>query len=137
VVYNKILSLTNIQQSKKKKLKLPSVASDLESFKMDGKKKIRFSSYYERKPFNRKRAIEIHGLTCMCCGFNFGLKYGNTGEGYIQVHHVKPVSELEEAMLIDPKEDLAVLCANCHAMIHKDKDDTMSIQELKNRIKVK
>jgi 5-methylcytosine-specific restriction protein A len=129
-VYNAILSLTHFHESKVSAVKLPSITGEMESFKKDGKNKLRYSAYYERKPFNRERAIEIHGLTCVCCRFNFEARYGAAGRGYIQVHQVKPVSDLLEATPIDPKEDLAVLCANCHAMIHKDKENTLTIPKL-------
>jgi len=71
---------------------LPSPHHELESFQpVEGGKKARFSTYYERNPFYRSRAIEIHGVTCMACGFNFLDKYGDLGKGFIHVHHNKPV----------------------------------------------
>jgi 5-methylcytosine-specific restriction protein A len=51
------------------------------------------------------------------CGFNFAARYGERGSGFIECHHTKPVSALrpgEKTRL----EDLALLCANCHRMIH-------------------
>ena len=70
----------------------------------------------------------------MVCRFNFANKYGNTGEGFIHVHHLKPISELDEEVVIDPQNDLAVVCANCHAMIHRDKDNTLSLEKLRTMI---
>jgi putative restriction endonuclease len=70
----------------------------------------------------------------MACNFNFSKVYGELGEGYINVHHLRPVSELGEEVQIDPQKDLIVLCANCHAMIHKDKEHTLSLEELKGYI---
>jgi len=43
----------------------------------------------------------------MACQFNFAEKYGDVGTGYIHVHHVKPVSELDEEVVVDPSTDLA------------------------------
>ena len=80
------------------------------------------------------KAIEIHGLSCMVCMFNYAEKYGEVGAGYIHVQHVKPVSGLDEEVSIDPSTDLAVLCANCHAMIHRKKDQTLALDELKKLI---
>jgi len=117
-----------------KKIRLPSYSGELESTKKEGKRKQRYSTYYERNPFNRRKAIEVHGLDCMVCGFNFAHKYGSTGEGFIHVHHLKPVSELDKEVFIDPQIDLAVVCANCHALIHRDKDNTLSLEELKSMI---
>lgn len=55
---------------------------------------------------------------------------------YIKVHHVKPLSTVGEEMVIDPKKDLVPICANCHGMIHRRKDDVLSVQELKRLIKL-
>ena len=52
------------------------------------------------------------------CGFDFEAVYGATGAGYAHVHHLKPLSsraEPERTRL----NDLVVVCANCHSMIHR------------------
>jgi hypothetical protein len=52
------------------------------------------------------------------CGFDFKVRYGKLGEGFAHVHHKKPLSEAPlEGQKVSLKE-LAVVCANCHAMIH-------------------
>ena len=104
---------------------------DLESYEtVEGNVKKRFSSYYERNPFYRNKAIEIHGLTCMVCSFNFEEFYGSVGKGYIHVHHNKPIS-ISGPTRINPHVDLSVLCPNCHSMIHRKKNHTLSIEELR------
>lgn len=90
---------------------------------------------YERDPKNRQKAIEIHGLNCIVCEFNFEQVYGERGKGFIEVHHIKPLSTLEEAVEINPEKDLVPLCANCHRMIHRRKDNVLTIEELKSNIK--
>ena len=50
---------------------------------------------------------------------SFEKTYGELGEGYIHVHHIKPLSEIEGAYEVDPVADLIPVCPNCHAMIHK------------------
>ncbi len=73
---------------------LPSLGNELESFlPIEGGERRRFSTYYERNPFYRAKALEIHGFTCMVCSFNFEEQYGEIGAGFIHVHHNKPVSE--------------------------------------------
>uniref|UniRef100_UPI0004A48CA4 HNH endonuclease n=1 Tax=Vibrio parahaemolyticus TaxID=670 RepID=UPI0004A48CA4 len=52
------------------------------------------------------------------------------GEGYIHIHHKVPVSQLGTSTLVDPEKDLVPLCANCHAMVHRKKDHTLSVEEL-------
>ncbi len=56
-------------------------------------------------------------LTCEACGFDFAATYGERGQGFIEVHHRKPVHTLAEAGATR-LEDLAIVCANCHRMIH-------------------
>jgi 5-methylcytosine-specific restriction protein A len=85
---------------------------------------------YERDPRNRKAAIALHGKICMACGFNFQEVYGDLGDDYIVVHHVIPVSVMGEDYVVDPKNDLVSICANCHAMIHR-KNPPLTLDELK------
>lgn len=57
-------------------------------------------------------------LECEVCGFDFEKVYGNIGRSFCETHHIKPLSEnLDETET--KLEDLAVLCSNCHRMIHR------------------
>ncbi len=79
----------------------------------------------ERNPKLRKACIEYYRaqnegrIACVACGMAFGDVYGEIGEGYIEVHHLSPISQIEGVHAVDPKTDLVPLCANCHAMIHR------------------
>lgn len=131
--YIKITSQVSLE------IKEPSInnntAFQLESWGIEeGGKKVRYSTYYERNPYNRARAIEVHGCYCHACGFDFEKAYGELGKGYIQVHHIKPISESGKT-LIDPYTDLIPLCANCHSMVHIKKDQTLNVSDLKKIIK--
>jgi 5-methylcytosine-specific restriction protein A len=88
---------------------------------------------YERDPRNRAAAIAAHGYRCLACGFDFKSTYGDLGENFIIVHHVVPVSKIGPDYRIDPKMDLISLCANCHAMIHRQ-DPPLTLEELKNTL---
>ncbi|RIX31851.1 HNH endonuclease [Sphingomonas edaphi] len=74
---------------------------------------------YERSRINRAACIELQGSVCKVCKFDFEEAYGDTGRGFIQVHHVTPVSEIGEGYRINPAKDLVPLCANCHSMVHR------------------
>lgn len=100
----------------------------------EGKEKTRIQTYLERNPRLRKQAIEIHGTTCVVCNFNFAEKYGKFGEGYIEIHHLKPHSSVKGERAVDPKSDLVPVCSNCHRMIHKP-NPMLSIEELKKIVK--
>lgn len=105
----------------------------LESFS-EGKETKRYITTYERNPKYRKQAIAIHGNSCSACGFNFGKFYGEYAEGFIHIHHTVPVSEFETPKKIDPETDLIPLCANCHSVVHRKKDQTLSPVEIRNLI---
>jgi len=87
---------------------------------------------YERSSIARGKCIEYHGLNCLICGINFGEKYGTLGEGFIHVHHLRPLHTIGEDYVVDYKKDLIPVCPNCHAMIHRIPDvEKMSINEIK------
>lgn len=52
------------------------------------------------------------------CGFDFKARYGKIGEGFAHVHHLVPLSEAPMDGRPIALSELAVVCANCHAMIH-------------------
>ena len=95
----------------------------------EGNKKQVYTTVYERNPKLRSQAIRIHGLSCMACGLNFKDTYGDWGTGYVHVHHVKPVSEAG-VREVNAETDLVVLCANCHAMVHRKWHQTLSLEDL-------
>lgn len=68
-------------------------------------------------------------LKCAICSFSFVATYGAAGHGYIEAHHVTPISELSEATIVRPS-DLAPVCSNCHGIIHRHKP-WLTIEEMK------
>jgi 5-methylcytosine-specific restriction protein A len=56
-------------------------------------------------------------LACEACGFDFEEVYGDRGSGYIECHHVVPLHLAGEGRT--KLSDLALICANCHRMIHR------------------
>lgn len=68
-------------------------------------------------------------LECEVCGFDFSERYGELGRGFVECHHTKPVSTLKPNERTKIK-DLAIVCANCHRMLHRVKP-WMSIEELR------
>jgi hypothetical protein len=74
----------------------------------------------------------IHGrLFCEVCAFDFEGKYGRRGKDYIEAHHRTPISELEGPIEITAA-DLAMVCSNCHRMLHRP--PWITIAELMNAI---
>jgi HNH endonuclease/EVE domain len=118
---------------------MKTVQNDMESeeaqfdhFYSDGEVREYFGNRYERNAKNRSRAIEIHGSSCLACGFNFEAVYGLHGKDFIEVHHIQPLSTIKQAIEINPETDLVPLCSNCHSMVHRKKDDVLSVEQVKN-----
>lgn len=56
-------------------------------------------------------------LACEVCEFDFEAVYGDRGAGYIECHHVVPLHVAGEGRT--KLSDLALICSNCHRMIHR------------------
>jgi 5-methylcytosine-specific restriction protein A len=81
-----------------------------------------------RRHVLRERSLELRrrkiasvlragrGLACEVCGFNFEETYGPRGKGHIDCHHILPLHVT--GIRVTRLADLALLCANCHRMIH-------------------
>lgn len=76
----------------------------------------------ERDPKLRAAKIDAarragQGLACQVCGFDYERAYGERGSGYIECHHIVPlhVTGPRKVRL----DDLVLICANCHRMIHR------------------
>ncbi len=68
----------------------------------------------------KRLALSKYGrLICECCGMDFQKIYGEVGVGFIEAHHTKPVSSLHKDGEKTHLEDLALVCANCHRMLHR------------------
>ena len=53
------------------------------------------------------------------CGFDFEAAYGALGHAYAEVHHLKSLASYGGEAHLIRLQDLAVICANCHAMVHR------------------
>lgn len=86
---------------------------------------------YERNKEARELCIKAYGSVCSVCLLNFKTKYGELGEGFIHVHHLKPISEIGKSYEVNPIEDLRPVCPNCHAMLHRSVP-MLTIEELRD-----
>ena len=89
-----------------------------------------------RELIEKKKAsmLKLHGcLKCEACSFDFKATYGPRGARFIEAHHIKPVHTL----ILGSKtrlEDLALLCSNCHRMVHVQRP-WLTVQELKQLLR--
>ncbi|MCK8668213.1 HNH endonuclease [Pseudomonas azerbaijanoccidens] len=118
-----------------------SLKSDIDSFLrpsnhgtvVEGGAKSVTIKIYERDRGARLKCIQHWGWKCFVCQFDFAKTYGELGEGFIHVHHLKPLAEIGDAYDLNPVTDLRPVCPNCHAMLHR-KVPALAIEELKVRI---
>lgn len=93
---------------------------------IEGEIQVRLIRHRRREGWLRDQKLaqakKLSGGALKCevprCGFNFESVYGTTGRGYAQVHHLKPLSD-RSAPAMTSLDDLAIVCANCHAIIHR------------------
>ncbi|WP_273049471.1 HNH endonuclease [Pseudoalteromonas sp.] len=111
------------------------VSDDDESSFPEGK--LKFQKHYARerdssitRKAKAKRLAETGKLSCDVCSFDFLDAYGELGHGFIEAHHMLPVSELTGSTKTKIK-DLALVCSNCHRMLHRQKK-VISISKLKS-----
>jgi 5-methylcytosine-specific restriction protein A len=92
----------------------------------------------ERSPrlvLAKKQAVlqRVGRLTCEVCGFCFAIAYGEIGDDVIECHHRRPLSELRQRQRTS-LGDLALLCSNCHRMIHWRRP-WLTVEQLKAVVK--
>ena len=97
----------------------------LEGFKTEVVKEVNYRS----KELIAKAKSEL-GTTCAICNFNFEEKYGFHGKGFIEMHHLIPVSEGKIILKIN---DLLPVCSNCHRMLHKG-NITFAVEDIEEMI---
>lgn len=85
---------------------------------------------YERSAAARSKCLLSYGYQCAACGINLSDVYGEIAQGYIHVHHLRQLSEINAEYQVDPIQDLRPLCPNCHAIIHL-RNPPLTIEELK------
>ena len=88
---------------------------------------------HQRNPKLRQLCIEAFGseYKCVVCGMNFVKCYGEIGKEFIEIHHLKPISETDGEHEVDPAKEMIPLCSNCHSMIHR-LEDPADWQKLKD-----
>ena len=115
-----------------------SLSQDEEYFS-EGKKKLRQHITRERNSQLIKKAKEKckekheGKLFCEICEVDFSQRYGELGKDFIEAHHIKPVSEMQDGEETSIN-DIVMLCSNCHSMVHRKKP-WLTREELKSILK--
>ena len=87
-------------------------------FKTTRSRKLRDAAY--------KAAIGV----CCVCDSEFSNVLGGRGVRVLQVHHCKQLSA-RKAPSVTKLSDLAVVCANCHLLLHLDSGKALSVSKLR------
>jgi len=79
----------------------------------------------ERKPelvrLKKAKVLQQHrALRCEVCDFEFWMQFGDIGKDFIECHHTSALSTLLPGQKTK-LSDLALVCANCHRMLHRGK----------------
>lgn len=111
---------------------------DLEEEASEGRILTAIHKRRERSPAlaRKKKAHvlkQLGALQCEVCGFNFAARYGDLGVGFAECHHRAPLSTLAKQSRTR-LSDLAVVCANCHRMLHRSRP-MVTVEELRLRLK--
>lgn len=128
--FSKIISLLDNLDSTVYETYPEEMNAENEPVLTEGKKHLLTTYRYERNPLARQLCLNHYGYNCSVCNFNFYDTYGNIGENFIHVHHLKEISSIGEEYSLDPIHDLRPVCANCHSMLHR-KTPSYTIEELK------
>ena len=108
---------------------LPTVPVEDEEGVVEGRVLYRVHKTRERLRSDEKKraALEETGrLACEVCGFDFLETYGERGRGFAECHHTRPLSTGIRTTYL---RDLAIVCANCHRMLHRG--DFIGVEELR------
>ena len=106
------------------------------SLTIDEKRRYARHMRIDRKSTDKVK--ETLGYVCQVCGFDFAIHYGALGKDFIEAHHLTPLYSLPEGVVVsmNPRTDFAVLCANCHRMLHRKKNETLSLADLRQLVEV-
>ena len=78
----------------------------------------------------RRAALLEAAGKCAACQTDFGALLGGRGRRVLQVHHRRQMSDRDQPEWTDV-DDLDVVCANCHLMIHADRDAPLPAEALR------
>jgi hypothetical protein len=116
------------------------ISNAVQSFKdgmrlVEGSMLQRLVTVYVRDPDARRQCIAKHGARCFVCNFSFKETSGRIADGFIHVHHARPLSDIGKDHPVDPIKDLRPVCPNCHAVLHM-RDPAYGIEEVESFLRL-
>lgn len=89
-----------------------------------------YANRYERDPRARRDCLARRGTACMICEMDFARMYQAGLSELIHVHHLRLLSESGDRQT-DPQRDLAPVCPNCHAVLHRRGGDPADLNAVR------
>lgn len=100
---------------------------------LEGERRLVKAMKPTRNRLLREQAKKRYGTECYCCGFDFGVFYGDDVAGYCQIHHLVPIADGARETNV---ENVCVVCANCHQVLHMT-DPPTDINTLRKKVRKK
>ncbi|OGF66369.1 MAG: hypothetical protein A2Y62_12375 [Candidatus Fischerbacteria bacterium RBG_13_37_8] len=124
---SEIVNMKNSEKSLAFRIAKAVEAEKLEA--IEGIKKYRYEAVFRSRNCKlieeKKRCSDYR---CEVCKMRFVDVYGKIGEKYIIAHHIRPIGQRESGQ-VTRIDDIALVCSNCHDMLHRE-DPPMSIDDL-------
>lgn len=135
--YKDIKDITNKLNDTSKKIIL------YEEYINEGTTRSKNVKVRERSGKLRDAAIAFYSqngkIRCAVCDFCFEEMYGELGQGFIEIHHEKPIFQYDEKgseqFIADAIKNVKPVCPNCHRMLHRNSKEPLSIKDLKKIMK--
>jgi predicted HNH restriction endonuclease len=125
--------------------KISSATAERKVYVYDEKTMVSEGEGGKRESIVHKRSIALRNaaltnytnngrIFCKLCGFDLAETYGEIGQNFIEIHHLKSINQYSdedfEKYIPEALKNLAPVCSNCHSMLHKRRP-ALTIDELK------
>jgi predicted HNH restriction endonuclease len=98
----------------------PTKISEERQSAMEGEMERKEANFRKRNAALIQKKKEMSTYRCEACNFSFREHYGEIGEGYIIAHHATNPIGIRSRSQKTTLRDIRLLCANCHAVAHKE-----------------
>lgn len=82
----------------------------------------------------REQALAAANGVCCVCGTDYSKLLGGRGVRVLQAHHRSQLAA-SDAPRVTKLSDLAVVCANCHSLIHMNPKRALLVEELRHMLR--
>jgi hypothetical protein len=124
------LSQADLRKLDRACVKLATTRNAIEA--IEGKTSTREAEFRQRNRALIEAKKANSDYRCEACGFNFEETYGPVGNEFVIAHHVEPLAGRSGASRTS-LGDISLVCANCHAMIHRN-DPPFLVEKLRAKL---